>query len=191
MIYRESFRPARPFMTDTACGSSSGCFRKSSSECAVVLCQSSYFIWIRRSSPLKRGQGVGRAVKVKGSKVSLVTTSRGKPYALRVDSANRHDLYAAGSLPYSIPFNSVLVCDRGYDARWFRRKLNRKGIMARIPKRKRLKSQPDPIARLGRWKVERCFAWFGKFRKLEIRYEYKLSHWTSFWLFASALLWLR
>jgi hypothetical protein len=73
----------------------------------------------------KGGKRVGRAVKVKGSKISLVAEEAGLPVDLRLDSANRHDLYACGKLVEKCPKGSfiVIVADRGYDASWFRRKL--------------------------------------------------------------------
>ena len=127
-------------------------------------------------------------MKVKGSKISLVTDETGLPVDLKLDSANRHDLYAVGTLAEKLPIGSIIVADRGYDANWFRRKLWRKGLKPRIPKRKRINRKYDPISRLGRWRVERCFAWLGKFRKLEIRYEYYASHYKAFWYLACSRL---
>jgi len=134
----------------------------------------------------KRGKLVGRAVKVKGSKASLVTDEAGLPVDLRLDAAPRHDLYACGKLAERVPSGSIIVADRGYDARWFRQKLWRKGIKPRIPKRKKNNKSYDPIGRFGRWRVERCFGWLGKFRKLETRYEYYATHWKSFWYLGCA-----
>jgi transposase len=88
-----------------------------------------------------------------------------------------------------LPSDSILVADRGYDAQWFRQRCWKKKIKPRIPKRKkRAGKKHDPISRLGRWKVERCFAWLGKFRKLEIRYERYATHWQGFWYLGCALL---
>ena len=127
-------------------------------------------------------------MKVKGSKQSLVTDEAGLPVSLRLDAAIRHDLYACGKLAETLPPDSILLADRGYDARWFREKLRRRGIKPRIPKRQWKKKTFDPISRLGRWKVERCFAWLGKFRKLEIRYDRYATHWQAFWYLGCALL---
>jgi transposase len=127
-------------------------------------------------------------VKVKGSKISLVVDEAGLPVDLRLDSANRHDLYACGKLVEKCPKGSFIVADRGYDASWFRRKLWKKGLKPRIPKRKKNNKKYDPIARLGRWRVERCFAWLGRFRKLEIRYEYYATHYKAFCYLACARL---
>lgn len=123
---------------------------------------------------------------MKGSKISLVVDEAGLPVNLRLDSANRHDLYACGKLAEKCPKGSFIVADRGYDASWFRRKLWRKGLKPRIPKRKKNNKKYDPIARLGRWTVERCFAWLGKFRKLETRYEYYAIHYQAFCYLACA-----
>jgi len=88
---------------------------------------------------------VGRAVKVKGSKISLVVDEAGLPVDLRLDSANRHDLYACGKLAEQCPKGSFIVADGGYDASWFRRKLWRKGLKPRIPKRKRIMRNMIPL----------------------------------------------
>ena len=128
---------------------------------------------------------------MKGSKISLVTDEAGLPFDLRTDSGQRHDLYACGSLVERIPPNSIVVADRGYDAKWFRRKIKKCGSTPKIPKRSWKRSHKDPIARLGRWKVERCIAWLGKYRKLEVRYERLLSHYTAFWFLACSALLLR
>src|SRR5690606_20887383 len=93
-----------------------------------------------------------------------------------------------GSIPYHIPKHSMLVADRGYDARWFRRKLKTHGIQARIRKRRWKKCRKSPKNHLGRWKIERTFAWFHKFRKLLVRWEYKARHWKAFWLLGCAQL---
>lgn len=119
-------------------------------------------------------------MKVKGSKISLVVDEAGLSVDLRLDSANRHDLYACGKLAEKCPKGSLIVADRGYDASWFRRKLWRKGLKPRISKRKKNNEKYDPIARLGRCTAERCFAWLGKFRKLETRYEYYATHYKAF-----------
>ena len=125
---------------------------------------------------------------MKGSKISLVVDEAGLPVDLRVDCANRHDLYACGKLPQNLPKGFFIVADRGYDANWFRRKLWATGLKPRIPKRKKNNKKYDPIARLGRWVVERCFAWLGKFRKLEVRYEYYATHYKAFCYLACSRL---
>jgi IS5 family transposase len=111
-----------------------------------------------------------------------VTDEAGVPVKITIDAGGRHDLYACGSLPYSIPKDSTLVADRGYDARWFRNKLRRNNITPRIRKRSWKGRRKSPKNHLGRWKIERTFAWFHKFRKLLVRWEYKPSHWKAFWL---------
>lgn len=116
----------------------------------------------------------------------------GQPVDLRLDCANRHDLYACGKLADNLPPDSILVADRGYDSKQFRNRLKRKQIKAKIRKRSWKKpGKGDPIKRWGRWKVERTFAWFGKFRKLETRYEYYATRWTAFWYLGSAMLLLK
>jgi transposase len=113
------------------------------------------------------------------------------PVDLRVAPGGEHDLYACGTILNCIPKHSVLTCDRGYDAQWFRKKIRQKKIKPVIPKRQwknKKRRMPSPVTYKGRWVVERCFAWMEKFRKLAIRYEYKSSHYQAFWQLGSAVL---
>jgi hypothetical protein len=51
--------------------------------------------------------------------------------------------------------DSNIVADKGYGLNWFRRKVWRKGIKPRIPKRKRNNKKYDPI-----WQMEgRTMLW--------------------------------
>ena len=119
----------------------------------------------------------------------------GLPVKLKVAAAGRHDLYACGSIYYCIPKRSILTADRGYDAEWFRRKLRQRKIKPVIPRRQMklnvARRTPSPVTYRGRWVVERTFAWMGKFRKLEIRYERYAKFYEAFWQLASAVLILK
>jgi transposase len=130
-------------------------------------------------------------VKVKGTKTSLLCDKAGLPVSLRFSQANRSDLYACGKLGFNLPENSMLVCDRGYDAEWFRRKCWSRMIKPRIPKRKWKKPKKDKVTRWGRWKVERCFSWLEGFRKLTVRYERLLTHWKAFWALGCSVILMR
>ena len=145
-----------------------------------------------RLNPLKKGDRISRAGKIKGSKISLVSDENGLPVNLRVSPAGQHDLYACGSIHYCIPRNAVLTADRGYDAKWFRQEIRSRGIQPVIPKRKMKASGrrriPSPVTYKGRWVVERTFAWMEKFRKLAICYEKKATFYEAFWHLASAVL---
>jgi len=114
------------------------------------------------------------------------------PVNLRLAEAGRHDLYAQGSITHCIPKGATLTADRAYDAKWFRKTLRKRQIKPLIPKRKMKQNKqtrtPSPVTYKGRWVVERCFAWFGKFKKLNIRYEHNARRYNAFWLLAAAQL---
>ena len=114
-----------------------------------------------------------------------MTDERGLPVKLVLAGAGRHDLYACGSVYYSIPKKGLLICDRGYDAKWFRQKLTRSGRQVIIPKRQMKKGEAKwvrfPMLYKGRWICERTFSWLEKHRKLTTRYERHASHYETFW----------
>jgi transposase len=90
-----------------------------------------------------------------------------------------------------------LVADRAYDSRVFRQSLRRRGIKVCIPPRRRPKNwkkrrgrpvTADRETYKQRFKVERCFAWMGNYRRLLIRWEHDVSVYRGFSLFALALI---
>ena len=132
---------------------------------------------------------------MKGSKVSLVVDENGLPEALNIDTAGRNDRYAFGNIIKQVPQNAYLAADKGYDCNKLRRRLRRKGLRPLIPRRQfvngKKRRTPKPHLYKGRWTIERCFAWLGKFRKLEIRYEYSWKNWEAFWQLGCAMLCLQ
>jgi transposase len=90
-----------------------------------------------------------------------------------------------------------LVADRGYDSGSFRRSLQRRGIRACIPAKRRpatwrpkrgrpIVARPDDYRQ--RWKVERTFAWLGNYRRLLLRWERHLSVYQGLFTFVLMLL---
>jgi transposase len=73
----------------------------------------------------------------------------------------------------------VLAGDKGYDAKWLRQLLRKRGIRSQIVKRRRQdrKTIGKPITiSVSRFKQERCFAWLQrKYRRLVVRWE-RLQH---------------
>jgi len=84
-----------------------------------------------------------------------------------------------------IPKRKALTADRGYDSQAFREKLRQLDIRPLIPRRqcqKQVKHRiPSPITYRQRWKVERCFAWLEKFKRLITRYERHSRLYKAFW----------
>ncbi len=90
---------------------------------------------------------------------------------------------------------SRLICDRAYDARWFRERLAARGIELICPHRRGRKvplQDGRPLRRYRRrWKMERTFAHLGNFRRLLIRYERHLCLYQGFLHLACLILTLR
>jgi len=92
----------------------------------------------------------------------------------------------------------ALVADRGYDAKWIREKLRRRGITPFIPKRRKAGQKEEPAYNKRvkamyrtRWIVERTFSWIGNFRRTLIRWEKHLSTYQGFIHIACIMLCLR
>ena len=81
-----------------------------------------------------------------------------------------------------------LHADKGYDFPRCRKALRRRGIKARIARR-----GIDSSERLGRhrWVVERTLAWFGRWRRLAVRYERRADISEAFHRFAAAPICLK
>jgi hypothetical protein len=93
---------------------------------------------------------------------------------------------------------TTLLGDKAYDSAGLRRRLRHRGIAPRLPRRKRPKAwkrgpgrpvreAPWPEAKF-RYVVERSFAWFGKFRRLLIRWERSLEHYAGLFTLANIML---
>ena len=80
----------------------------------------------------------------------------------------------------------ILIGDKAYDSDGLDdRLLSQRGIYLVAPhkaNRKRPKTQDGrPLRRyVRRWKIERVFAWFQNFRRILVRYEYKLENYLGF-----------
>jgi IS5 family transposase len=77
-----------------------------------------------------------------------------------------------------------LAADKGYDSAGNRAWLRRRGITARIARR-RIESS----IRLGRhrWRVERALSWLSCWRRLQVRWDRESEPWFAFVLLACAL----
>ena len=119
----------------------------------------------------------------------------GLPEALHLDAAGRNDRYAFGNIVDQIPKGAYLAADKGYDCKRLRRRLRHSGLRPLIPRRQfgnsTARRTPKPHLYKSRWTIERCFAWLGKFRKLEIRYEYHWKNWEAFWYLGCTMLCLQ
>jgi transposase len=112
-------------------------------------------------SPVDRGkQGIKRSVAV---------DAEGIPLGAVASPANRHDspllaptLDNACRLVGSLPEESIVHLDRGYDSELTRKRLADRGLHAEISK----KGKPSALGATKRWVVERTSSWHNAHKKL-------------------------
>jgi transposase len=131
-----------------------------------------------------------------GSKLHLVCDGQGLPLAVALTAANVNDSLVFEELVDDVPAvrmpsgrrrcrPGTVHADKGYDARHCRAYLRRRGIKARIARRRIESSQ-----RLGRqrWRVERALSWLSCYRRLQVRWDRDSARWFAFLLLACALV---
>jgi transposase len=75
--------------------------------------------------------------------------------------------------------------DRGYDSRWHRDELRRRGIRPQLAKRRT--PHGSGLGRT-RWVVERTLAWLHRYRRLNVRYERRACVHEAFLTLGCALI---
>lgn len=162
--------------------------------------------WVVRPGE-KRGDGVGKTKKGKGTKWMVVVDGQGIPLASHLDSASPSEVKLLERTLDNIdvieaedadcpPHPQRLILDRGYDSDPLRGRLAGRGIEMICPhrkNRKRARTQDGRKLRRyrRRWKVERTFAWLGNFRRLVVRYERTLRMYRAFFHVACLLITIR
>ncbi|MEM1368631.1 MAG: transposase [Cyanobacteria bacterium P01_H01_bin.15] len=132
------------------------------------------------------GKGVARGGKGKGILIHALTEGNGFPLSVCTTGTNGDErqqvLPLLDKLKVSTPGPGrpkkrlkVLAGDKGYDAKWLRAALRRRGNRGQMPKRryknKRKKGRPIKVSE-PRFQQERCFAWLQrKYRRLVVRWE--------------------
>lgn len=133
----------------------------------------------------KRGDGVGKTKKGKGTKIMGLTDAFGLPIAVGAASANPHEITLVDDTLDACFLANIpekIIGDRAYDSDKLDKRLAKeRGVEMISPhKNNRVKSltQDGRILRRyrRRWKVERLFAWLQNFRRLVVRYEYHLKN---------------
>jgi transposase len=137
----------------------------------------------------------------------LVVEGNGVPIGFHLDSASPAEVKLADQTLQSVRVRSrtgqhktrprLLAADRAYDSHSFRVSLRKRGIKACIPPRRRPKTwrkkrgrplTADKETYKQRFKVERCFAWMGNYRRLLIRWERHFTVYRGFCFLALALI---
>jgi transposase len=128
----------------------------------------------------KGGDGVGRTLIGKGSKLMAIADCHGLPIALWVTSASPHEqklVEATVEHRFVADKPKRWIGDRGYDRDAVVDRLAQQHGIELIapPRRYRTRRQRQDRRKLRRykrrWKIERLFAWLKNFRRLLVRWE--------------------
>jgi transposase len=156
----------------------------------------------------KRGCGVGKTKRGKGTKGRVVVDGQGLPLGNHLHAASPSEVKLVeatlqairvgrrqrGGRPRQKPFR--LIADRGYDSDPLREQLAARGIKLIAPHRKNRRKPPTQDGRAlrrykRRWIVERTFAWLGNYRRLVVRYDRSLTVYQGFFHIACFIIVLR
>jgi transposase len=133
----------------------------------------------------KRGDGVGKTKRGKGTKIMGLTDAFGLPIAACATSASPHEVTLVAQTLDACFLNNVpgkVIGDRAYDSDKLDKRLaQERGVEMIAPHKgnhKKTVTQDGRALRRfrKRWKVERFFAWLQNFRRLVVRYEYHLEN---------------
>jgi transposase len=156
----------------------------------------------------KRGCGVGKTKRGKGTKWMVVVDGRGLPLGNYLHSASPAEVKLAETTLATIrvgrshhagrPRQKLLrvIADKAYDSDPLRKRLQRRGIELICPhKRNRIRPATQDGRALRRyrrrWIVERTNAWLGNFRRLVVRYDRSLTIYAAFFHIACFMIVLR
>jgi len=156
----------------------------------------------------KRGCGVGKTKRGKGTKWMVVVDGRGLPLGNYLHSASPAEVKLAETTlatiwvgrshhsgrPRQKPMR--VIADKAYDSDPLRERLRQRGIELICPhKRNRVRpaTQDGRVLRRyqRRWIVERTHAWLGNFRRLVVRYDRSLMIYGAFFHIACFMIVLR
>ena len=136
----------------------------------------------------KRGDGVGKTKKGKGTKIMGLTDAFGLPIAVDATSASPHEVTLVEDTLDACFLENVpekIIGDKAYDSDKLDERLaEERGVDLIAPhkvNRKKAATQDGRVLRRykKRWKVERLFAWLQNFRRLVVRYEYHLKNFLA------------
>jgi transposase len=156
----------------------------------------------------KRGCGVGKTKRGKGTKWMVVVDGRGVPLGNYLHSASPAEVKLAETTLATIrvgrshhpgrPRQKPLrvIADKAYDSDPLRKRLRQRGIELICPhKRNRVRPATQDGRALRRyrrrWIVERTNAWLGNFRRLVVRYDRSLTIYGAFFHIACFMIVLR
>jgi transposase len=156
----------------------------------------------------KRGCGVGKTKRGKGTKWMVVVDGRGLPLGNYLHSASPAEVKLAETTLAAIRVGRShhpghprqkpmrVIADKAYDSDPLRKRLQQRGIELICPHKK---NRVRPATQDGRalrrykrrWIVERTNAWLGNFRRLVVRYDRSLTIYGAFFHIACFMIVLR
>jgi transposase len=156
----------------------------------------------------KRGCGVGKTKRGKGTKWMVVVDGRGLPLGNYLHSASPAEVKLAETTLATIQVGRShqagrprqkplrVIADKAYDSDPLRKRLRQRGIELICPHKK---NRVRPATQDGRalrryrrrWIVERTNAWLGNFRRLVVRYDRSLTIYGAFFHIACFMIVLR
>jgi transposase len=148
----------------------------------------------------KRGAGVGKTKRGKGTKIMGLTDAAGLPIAVCTSSASPHEVTLVEDTLdacFAEKLPSRVIGDKAYDSDPLDERLRQeRGVELIAPHRgnrcKTVTQDGRPLRRYRRrWKVERLFAWLQNFRRLVVRYEYHLENFLAMIQLGCAVILMR
>jgi len=156
----------------------------------------------------KRGCGVGKTKRGKGTKWMVVVDGRGLPLGEYLHSASPAEVRLAETTLAAIRVGRThragrprqkparVIADKAYDSDALRERLARRGIELIAPHRSNRKKPATQDGRRlrrykRRWIIERTNAWLGNFRRLVVRYDRSVTIYRAFFHIACFMIVLR
>ena len=136
----------------------------------------------------KRGAGVGKTKRGKGTKIMGLADAQGLPLAFNAGSASPHEVTLVDATLDACFLDDLptrVIGDKAYDSDSLDRRMNEeRGVEMIAPhranRRKPATQDGRPLRRYKRrWKIERLFAWLQNFSRLVVRYEYHLQNFLA------------
>jgi transposase len=142
---------------------------------------------------------VGKTKRGKGTKLMALADGSGLPLAVHAASASPHEVTLVGETLASSFVGEQperLIGDRAYDSDLLDAALEAQGVEMIAPHLKGRKKRSTQDGRKlrrykRRWKVERLFAWLGNFRRLVVRYEWRVENYLGFVRLGCVMILLR
>jgi len=138
-------------------------------------------------SPVDRGK--------LGSKISVLSESKGVIIGLATGSGNQHDstlfVETLLSVPKFLqqPFYKEMNLDSAYDSKEVRTALFNLYYVPKIaPNQRRKKDRPLNPLGYSRWFIEPVHAWMNQFRAIFVRYSKSMDNYLAFSQFAAAII---